>query len=279
MSAIPNATSLFDRIEPFLVTAELWLTDNLIPHDLLVKIVEDTVDQAAPIYFLPRRVVAMHAWRAAIPAVDIVVGQNGLGVVESNSIKPASKAKVDHLIESAGAQFDAALDALVSRLPLFRPWLPTRQADRFRSTVFPDFAVLRSLGVSSGLWDAYTALIPKIQAVELTIADRWISREILELIRRFSLEGTRPGLPAPPHVLAAVRDELRAAVIAVMKQKQSPAPGFTDPFSVTLPPLEQCVNIIRSDHALERIWRQSPAGQAFSQPAFRNRPDSPAFVF
>ena len=154
MSAIPNAPSLFDRIEPFLVTAELWLTDNLIPHDLLVKIVEDTVDQAAPLYFLPRRVVAMHAWRAAIPAVDIVVGQNGLGVVESNSIKPASKAKVDHLIESAGAQFDAALDALVSRLPLFRPWLPTRQADRFRSTVFPDFAVLRSLGVSSGLWDA-----------------------------------------------------------------------------------------------------------------------------
>ena len=267
-SSLPNEPTLFDKLVPFIRSAETWFLRNIIPENVIVSVIDRALSQDDPLYFLPRRIVALKAWLLAIPSVDVVIGNNGIGVVETNSLKPASKAKIDRLLSSVADELDIVLEALLPMLPEIPGWLDSPQADTFRKTLFPTFRILRQRGVSNDLWNNWVAISPKIHDIENEIGESWISVPVLERLRRANLD---PDLRRDP-LLSLLISKVKAAVRIMLDNPQA----------ATCPPLRQLEEanaIVRGNTDRFPEWCMSPTARFFKTPAFRNSPDSSAYFF
>ncbi len=264
--------ALYDKISPFLRSAEIWFCSNFMDSSTLAGIVDRAQSQDDELYFLTRRIIALKAWINALPSIDVVVTANGLGTVESQTLKPASKAKVDRLLSTAQADLEQNISSLIGMLHTIPGWLSSDAAERFRATLFPGFGILRQLGITSDLWDNWLSLSQKISAVEDTIADSWVSRPLMRRLREKNLSRT-----LDPLELRIVTN-VKAAVRRIMTDPTLRTVPAGDEWKA-LPQLEEAVNIIRENICRFPEWKSSPVARLFSAPVFRNRADSSAFFF
>ena len=75
---------------------------------------------------------------------------NGFGVVNTSNLTPASKPRVDRLVSSMLSHRDDCTAALLPELVGASKWLTSSQADFFCATLFPDFAIVDSVGGATG---------------------------------------------------------------------------------------------------------------------------------
>lgn len=277
-SFIPNTfgsamgdPTLFDKMQPFLVSAETWLISNFIPSDILSGLIEQAAAQDDPLYFLPRRIVALKAWERAVPSLDVVVSNNGIQVVETGNTKPASAAKVERLVNSVRAELDTVLSAFVDLLPAVPGWISSKQAETFGSTLHPNFGVLLSLGINGDFWTQYLMVTPELEAIEDRIAEQWISLPVMRRLRRKSLAGN------PSHEEEYVIRKVRAATREIYVKSNrglDPQSGL-----YTSHPLELASEFVRTRPDVFPEWRDSATARRFAAPVFRNRPDDTAYFF
>lgn len=282
----PDSQSLFDKITPFLQSAEIWFKSEFIPENLLLGIISEAQQQDDPLYFLPRRIVAMRAWQNAIPSIDIVVGNNGVGVVETASLKPASKAKIDNLLLSVASELDRNIEMLLPLLPTINGWIGSAQAEKFRATLFPTFRILRRLGFDDDLWNRWLRISQRIRTIEDEIGEKWISAPVLKKIRLQNLRilaGSRAATCLDCGANEVSADIIVRNLIAKVKSAVSIIIGAeTDGINtqhMAKPYLEEANAIIRNNPAIFPEWEDSPTARFFKTPAFRNRPGSTAFYF
>lgn len=259
-SFIPNTMApamgerpLFDKISPFLVSAENWFKENFIPENILKDIVKSASDENDPLYFLPRRIVVLRAWINAMPAIDVVVGPTGVGVTETQALKPASKAKVDRLIDSTKAELDYNIESLLEIIWRIPGWLESYQADKFRSSLFPDFSILDVLNVKKDRYENYLVYIHRASIIERRMAREWISDPIMARLRSDLLARLAKG------EVRKVAEIIRRAVIEELRT------GIEDRGSI-----EDATNIIRSNKVLFPEWETTDTASRFSAPHFRN---------
>lgn len=296
-SSVDGSPSLFDKIAPFLHSAEIWFKTEFIGEDMLARIISEAQAQDDPLYFLPRRIVAMRAWMTAIPAIDIVISANGVGVVETNSLKPASKAKIDNLLSSVAKELDRNIEQLLQLLPSVAGWTESQQAAKFRATLFPTFQIVRSLGYDEDLWSRWLSLTPRIRAIEDEIGEKWISAPVLEKIRIDNLRiiaGNPIGNKISLHkfgcpdcgvtemsvsqtegiAIEKLISKVKAAVSIILDSDDSPQQK-----AAANRYLEEANAIVRNNPAVFPEWEDSPTARFFSTPAFRNRPASTGYFF
>ena len=165
--------ALYDKISPFLRSAEIWFCSNFMDSSTLAGIVDRAQSQDDELYFLPRRIIAL----------------------------------VDRLLSTAQADLEQNISSLIGMLHTIPGWLSSDAAERFRATLFPGFGILRQLGITSDLWDNWLSLSQKISAVEDTIADSWVSRPLMRRLREKNLSRTLDPLELRivTNVKAAVR--------------------------------------------------------------------------
>lgn len=282
----PDSQSLFDKITPFLQSAEIWFKSEFIPENLLLGIISEAQQQDDPLYFLPRRIVAMRAWQNAIPSIDIVVGNNGVGVVETASLKPASKAKIDNLLLSVASELDRNIEMLLPLLPTINGWIGSTQAEKFRVTLFPTFRILRRLGFDDDLWNRWLRISQRIRTIEDEIGEKWISAPVLNHLRLLNmriLAGYKyleiPDGGADDEcaqvIVRNLISKVKSAVCIIIEDK---ADRF-DAWHMAKPYLEEANAIIRNNPAIFPEWDDSPTARFFKITAFRNRPGSTAFYF
>lgn len=274
-STLPDQPSLFDKITPFLQSAEIWFCSEFIPVRILGNMIELAQSQEDPRYFLPRRIVALRAWQTALPAIDIVIGTNGAGVVETNNLKPASKAKIDNLMQSVAEELDRNIGLLLLLLPKIDGWINTGQADKFKATLFPSFHILDCLGYRTDLWNKWLHVSQRIHTIEDEIGDRWISMPVLNRIRIINI-GIMDGRQQPvAHEILELISRVKAAVRIVLSSNNGPGTLVL----AAKPYLEEANAIIRNNPGIFPEWNDSPTARFFKTPAFRNRPDSTAYFF
>lgn len=100
---------------------EKSLADKLLPYIGVSRefMQNEVVNKNAELNGFGEKIIAIliratlaHAWRQAIPALDIVITPNGFGIVKTNSVVPASKERVEALVRQADEQIVIAVDAL-----------------------------------------------------------------------------------------------------------------------------------------------------------------------
>ena len=75
-----------------------WLIDNFCPKEIFDDIADRPDPSTAKVTMA--RIVAFDAFRSAIPHLDIILTPNGFGIVNNSNIAPASKERVERLINS-----------------------------------------------------------------------------------------------------------------------------------------------------------------------------------
>lgn len=110
---IPTASgSEWSALQPHVETAQLDLTRDLLGDDLVAAIKLLPVTDASRI--VANKLLAVSAYHAAIPFVDLVQTENGFAVVSNNNLAPASKERVERLIGWCEGQIDGLTDLLIT---------------------------------------------------------------------------------------------------------------------------------------------------------------------
>jgi hypothetical protein len=112
---IPTASgSEFGALEPYVNESKDLLKLNLLGADLYNKI--DGLQVSDTAYITLARLVCAMAYKNAIPFVDLVQTANGFAVVSNGNLAPASKERVERLIEWLTNQIDTTTDLLINQV-------------------------------------------------------------------------------------------------------------------------------------------------------------------
>lgn len=255
-SVQPGKTSLFDKLEPFLISSELWFHRQFIPRGICVSIIHESVSHDSPLYFIPRRIIACDALRAALPSLDIVITPNGIGTVESNNIKGAAAHRVDRLMSQLTADRDRAIVDLVPLLEDIGGWGATEQADWFRRSLFRSPVGLNL--DTDRLWDAFIDIRPRLAAIEHSIAGRWISIDVLDILRTTRLDAEAR------EVASLIRDAVALTLSGADYNH--------------LTQVRQASDIVRNSERLAPFFARSTTARYFDLPEYRNTKKSTSYV-
>ena len=159
-----------------------WLIDNFCPKEIFDDIADRPDPSTAKVTMA--RIVAFDAFRSAIPHLDIILTPNGFGIVNNSNIAPASKERVERLINSLLDNRDNEIESLLSMLPKETGWTSSDQGRFFASTMFPNIDVTTRLPkVSCGRWEQYLTVRETLQVMEDFFARQYLSKPLLQVFR------------------------------------------------------------------------------------------------
>lgn len=260
IQTVKGELPFIERLSLFLDLAEDWVKENFTGE----KIFDDVCDGTLSTLRSPlSTLVVADALRRAIPSLDIVLTPNGFGVINTSNLAPASKPRVDRLVGSMLAHRDDCIATLLEGLRGVESWLSTPQASFFGATLFPDFSIIEATGpIQSSKWERYQQLRPQVIDLEASLAEEWISPELMSVLRYANLRNT---LTRPQSEITA---RIKSQIILCLKGAPLNARSLAD-----------IVNHIRKNPDLFPQWHRSATAELFSPPVFRNRKDSRGYFF
>ena len=159
-----------------------WLIDNFCPKEIFDDIADRPDPSTAKVTMA--RIVTFDAFRSAIPHLDIILTPNGFGIVNNSNIAPASKERVERLVNSLLDNRDNEIESLLSMLPKETGWIESDQGRFFASTMFPNIDVTTRLPkVSCGRWEQYLTVRETLQVMEDFFARQYLSKPLLQIFR------------------------------------------------------------------------------------------------
>ena len=259
-SNVKGETSLFDKVTPFLSSAEQWLINNFCSLKTFNVICGYTDDN--PTKTTAQRIVVCEALRNAVPSLDLVLTPNGFGVVSNQNIAPASKERVARLVNSLAEQRDELLELFIPMLVGASKWKESAQYGFFSASLFPNIDLASLCGFTANRWEKYVELRPKAIDIENSLAEEFISSELMNKFRLAVIGGTLSSVAEP-----VVRG-IKAQVVDVLLGK---------PISTRR--MMYLVNIIRNDENSFPEWHNSATAKLFAPPIFKNAKKSAGYFF
>lgn len=261
--SVKGEAALFDKLAPFLALAEDWVRNTFTSEPTFNTICGYT--DSNPIRVATARLVVADAMRRAIPSLDVVLTPNGFATVGTPNLVAASKMRVDRLVGSMLTHRDDCIAALLPELPGASRWLNSDQAAFFGATLFPTFEIVNQCPVSnsqSPKWERYLELRPQIIDLEASLAEEWLSPELMSALRAENLRGDLP--PVRHDVLR----QIKAQLIAYLQKGTFNSRRLAD-----------IVNIIRHRPSDFPEWHSSDTARLFAPPTFRNRKEASGYFF
>ena len=159
-SAVMPDETLFNRIQDYIAAAE---DDVASVMDSQWANYENNAALALPAH----RVICLHAYLEALPHLDVVLTETGLGVVSNQNVAPASSDRVNRLRKQIQDSRDDAVDDLIDALRGVEAWRPSAPAAHlFSSLVWNARLQLPIMGITEAHRTKLTELRPKITAAE-----------------------------------------------------------------------------------------------------------------
>ncbi len=261
IASVKGETPLIERLALFLDLAEDWVINTFTGESTFNTICGYT--DSNPIRIATARLVVADALRHAIPSLDIVLTPNGFGVISTNNLAPASKPRIDRLVGTMLSHRDDCIAALLPELPGASKWLNSVQADFFGATLFPDLALVDRVGGATGSkWERHLELRSQVIDLEASLAEEWLSPELLSALRSENLRGTLT--------------EKRKLVV---RQTQAQIVGYLRGGSFNSRRLADIVNYIRQNAESFSEWHSSATAKLFAPPVFRNDRKAAGYFF
>ena len=261
IASVRGETPFIERLALFLDLAEDWVVNTFTSVSTFNTICGYT--DSNNIKILCSRLVVADALRRAIPSLDIVLTPNGFAVVNTSNLAPASKPRVDRLVGSMLSHRDDCIAALLPELVGASKWLTSSQADFFGATLFPDLAIVDSVGgCQYSTWEKYLELRPQVIDLEASLAEEWLSHELMSALRYENLRGD----------LTEKRSE-------IVRQVKAQVVGYLRSGSFNSRRLADIVNYIRLNPEFFSEWHQSETAKLFAPPVFRNEKKASGYFF
>lgn len=261
IASVKGETPLIERVAHFLDLAEDWVRTTFTSESTFNTICGYT--DSNEIKIICSRLVVADALRRAIPSLDIVLTPNGFGVVSTQNLAPASKPRVDRLVGSMLAHRDDCIAALLPELVGASKWLTSPQADFFGSTLFPDLGIVDAVGGATGSkWEKYLELRPQVIDLEASLAEEWLSPELLSALRSQNLRG-----------------DLTEKRNVIVRQVKVQILGYLKSGSFNSRRLADIVNRIRENKDDFPEWHRSETAKLFAPPVFRNEKKAKGYWF
>lgn len=261
IASVKGETPLIERLSLFLDLAEDWVKTTFTSESTFNTICGYT--DSNPVKILTARLVVADALHRAIPSLDIVLTPNGFAVVNTSNLAPASKPRVDRLVGSMLAHRDDCIAALLPELVGASKWLTSSQADFFGATLFPDLAIVDSVGGATGSkWEKYLELRPQVIDLEASLAEEWLSPELLSALRSQNLRG-----------------DLTEKRNVIVRQVKAQILGYLKSGSFNSRRLADIVNYIRLNEESFKEWHRSETAKLFAPPVFRNEKKAKGYWF
>lgn len=251
-TSVEGETSLFDKLQPFLIIAEHWLLQQVLGEATLASIAQEDSDAN----ILCCQIVVSEGFSRAIPSLDLVLTPNGFGIVSNSNVAPASKERVERLIAQLQDNRDNYLQSLLAILPSREEWLGTAQQLFFAATLFPNTDIVDQVGrrTKTPKWSQYVALRYELIDIEHSLAEEYFSEELMSDLR------------AKAHVnnlsdaYAYILPIIRAQELAVLNKLPIQHRQMTD-----------AVNFIRKHPDEFPLWHASDTAKLYDPPVFQNK--------
>lgn len=189
-SACPSAVmpdeTVFNRIQTYIVDGE-QVVSRLMGDQWADY--EDNAALALPAH----RVICLHAYLEALPHLDVVLTETGLGVVSNQNVAPASSDRVNRLRKQIQDSRDDAMDDLIDALRGVEAWRPSTMARQlFGSLVWNARLQLPMMGITDDHRTKMTELRPKIDAAE-EVLQHHVSKALFVELCNVQLENAASG--------------------------------------------------------------------------------------
>ena len=257
--------TLIEKLYPFLETAEQWAIDTFVPEAIFDEITEDDGFGPNERFRYPlEKLVACQAYMTAIPSLDLVLTPNGFGIVSNQNIVPASRERVDALMNSLESQRDSAIEALILRLSSRTDWQQSAQGKYFGATMFPLLNLCRRLAIREHIWDFYQQLHERLIKIENVLADTYFSQEQMQVFRSQVLVQYSNSKPIEERVIRS----LQAYELQLLTDIQVHPQCYYD-----------LVTIIRERPDDFPAWHTSSVADLYTPKIFQNKKKSSAYWF
>ena len=272
IASVKGETPLIERLSLFLALAEDWVRTTFTSESTFNTICGYT--DANPTKVFTARLVVADALRRANPSLDIVLTPNGFGVINTSNIAPASKPRVDRLVGSMLSHRDDCIAALLPALVGASKWLASDQASFFGATLFPDLAIVDSVGGATGSrWEKYLELRSQVIDLEASLAEEWLSPELMSALRA---ENLRSDLTEKRSVIVR---QVQAQIVGYLTAQAAARPDRANGGSFSSRRLADIVNYIRLNERDFEEWHKSETAKLFAPPVFRNDKKASGYFF
>ena len=272
IASVKGETPFIERLSLFLALAEDWVRTTFTSESTFNTICGYT--DANPTKVFTARLVVADALRRAIPSLDIVLTPNGFGVINTSNIAPASKPRVDRLVGSMLSHRDDCIAALLPALVGASKWLASDQASFFGATLFPDLAIVDSVGGATGSrWEKYLELRSQVIDLEASLAEEWLSPELMSALRA---ENLRSDLTEKRSVIVR---QVQAQIVGYLTAQAAARPDRANGGSFSSRRLADIVNYIRLNERDFEEWHKSETAKLFAPPVFRNDKKASGYFF
>ena len=260
MTVVKGERPVIDKIVPFIDASEKWLIDNFCPKEIFDDIADRPDPSTAKVTMA--RIVAFDAFRRAIPHLDIILTPNGFGIVNNSNIAPASKERVERLINSLLDNRDNEIESLLSLLPKETGWTSSDQGRFFASTMFPNIDVTTRLPkVSCGRWEQYLTVRETLQVMEDFFARQYLSKTLLQVFRDEVQTGA---YRSPLHIHAC--NIIRAIEIRCLRTPDPTSAMHFEHYYLT-----DIVNSIKQNPDDFAEWHASETAKLYEPAIFENK--------
>ena len=174
-------TPLFDKVLPWLETAERWLFSQFVGDGYADSFL--ALDESEPVRLTAVCVVTHEAMLRAVPSLDLVLTPNGFGIVSNQNVAPASRDRVARLIASLETSRDNSIEQLIGYLFRIEEWWQSATRQWFTATLFPNIDLANLCGYNDHRWANYLGLRSKCIDLEQRIAEEFVSPEQLAVLR------------------------------------------------------------------------------------------------
>ena len=212
------------------------------------------------------KLIATEAFMQAIPNLDLVLTPNGFGIVSNSNVAPASKDRVERLINSLEALRDNAIEQYLNEVFYYSTtWEHQQQGMYFLATFSPNLNLCNLCGITFHRWDKYQKLRAKLLVIEQNLAKEYFSEELLRALRNNTHSWRyHKGTDVRTNVIESIRN-LEIAILT----EDNPHPQTA----------RDIVNVIRCNPTSFPEWHNSAVAKLFTPELFINKKSAGGYWF
>lgn len=258
-------TPLFDKVLPWLETAERWLFSQFVGDGYADSFL--ALDESEPVRLTAVCVVTHEAMLRAVPSLDLVLTPNGFGIVNNQNVAPASRDRVARLIASLETSRDNSIEQLIGYLFRIEEWWQSTIRQWFTATLFPNIDLANLCGFNDHRWANYLGLRSKCIDLEQRIAEEFVSPEQLAVLREevFSMSWDF-SLTASCHT--QIIERLRSVIVSALQGNP-----------LNIQSMRDIVDFMRKHDEQFPEFRSSRTYKLFEPPIFENKKRNHGYWF
>lgn len=266
LKTVVGEKSLYDKIQYQLNLSEAWLTNTFVSSDTMSRI--KSYSDSTPLLHHCRMALAADAMLHAVPQLDLILTPNGFGIVNNQNVVPASKERIERLLQALEKTRDDALAVILTMLPSAHAWIETEQYHYFAETMFPSLDLVQHLGYTDHIWSHYQEIHARLLPIEQRLATEFFSHNLMDCLREKNILN-RWHTPDDSYEYKKLYQRIADIEFSILRIGEFPIPSIID-----------VVNTIRYAKGLTfSEWKRSDTAKLFEDHGYKNKKQSSGFFF